>query len=412
MPTKNPWSLPFGHKQIFADRLRQYDLFIYSEDDILITERNVEAFLWATSVLSRDEIAGFLLMELGPDGSKNYPQAHGPFHWDVKSVKSADGHIFASFTNEHSACYLITQDQLQRAIDSGGFLVGPHEGRYDMLCSAATDPYTQCGFTKLTCISRFSDFELHHLPNNYVTKFGTSGSRLEKPIDVLATLNGDRGPSSLFPSETKILGSRFSKDYYEPVRKDVVAAISATSQSVLSLGSGAGETGACLVSQGKRVVAVPMDSVISAGLESRGVEVMKGDLSTVRNALAGQHFDCVLLLGGLHLVQDPVEVLRSFVPMLHTGSQLILTVPNLSKVSVAIGRLRRDKRYVGLGDYDRTGVHVTSAKSVRRWISSAGLRVEKFIQVVPQGSRVAPRTGLEVLDSLFASEFIVAARRS
>src|ERR1700719_3961404 len=60
LPAKDPWSLPFAHKRIFADRLEQYDLFIYSEDDTLITERHIENFVKATRVLKDDEIAGFL----------------------------------------------------------------------------------------------------------------------------------------------------------------------------------------------------------------------------------------------------------------------------------------------------------------------------------------------------------------
>src|SRR6266566_3832956 len=60
LPSKNPYSLPFGHKKILAGRVSDYDLFIYSEDDILITQRNIEAFLRATEVLPENEIAGFL----------------------------------------------------------------------------------------------------------------------------------------------------------------------------------------------------------------------------------------------------------------------------------------------------------------------------------------------------------------
>src|SRR5271167_4526523 len=60
LPNKHPWSLPFGHKRIFADRVNDYDLFVYSEDDMLVTERNIEAFRQATTVLEDDEIAGFL----------------------------------------------------------------------------------------------------------------------------------------------------------------------------------------------------------------------------------------------------------------------------------------------------------------------------------------------------------------
>jgi hypothetical protein len=45
LPTKNPWSLPFAYKALFAERRNRYDLFIYSEDNILITEKNIRAFL-------------------------------------------------------------------------------------------------------------------------------------------------------------------------------------------------------------------------------------------------------------------------------------------------------------------------------------------------------------------------------
>ena len=60
LPTRNPRSLPFGHKALFAERAKDYDLFIYSEDDTLITERNIRAFLDAIGVLPAHEIAGFL----------------------------------------------------------------------------------------------------------------------------------------------------------------------------------------------------------------------------------------------------------------------------------------------------------------------------------------------------------------
>src|SRR4029077_4966869 len=66
LPTKDPWSLPFGHKKVFADRLNRYDLFLYSEDDILITERNIRAFLRLDEVLLDDEIAGFFRFEIDP----------------------------------------------------------------------------------------------------------------------------------------------------------------------------------------------------------------------------------------------------------------------------------------------------------------------------------------------------------
>src|SRR5687768_12101494 len=48
VPQKNPWSMPFSHRRIFAERQDAYDLFLYSEDDMLVTERNIAAFMQAT----------------------------------------------------------------------------------------------------------------------------------------------------------------------------------------------------------------------------------------------------------------------------------------------------------------------------------------------------------------------------
>src|SRR5437016_666058 len=56
LPAKNPWSLPFAHKPLFAEKVNDYDLFAYSEDDMEVTEQNIKAFLRATRELASDEI--------------------------------------------------------------------------------------------------------------------------------------------------------------------------------------------------------------------------------------------------------------------------------------------------------------------------------------------------------------------
>ena len=121
LPNRNPWSLPFGHKKVFADRIDQYDLFVYSEDDILITENNLRAFLEVCSILADHEIAGFIRVEKGSSGDVSYPDVHNHFHWVPNSVKSRSKYTFAAFTNEHAACYVLTQSHLRKALNSGGF---------------------------------------------------------------------------------------------------------------------------------------------------------------------------------------------------------------------------------------------------------------------------------------------------
>jgi SAM-dependent methyltransferase len=296
------------------------------------------------------------------------------------------------------------------AIASGGFLVPPHEGRYDMACSAATDPYTRCGLKKLICISHFDDFLVHHVPNKYVDQYGLAEPGMHRQIEVLLGLGENRvttAPPLTF--ETKLMGSRYSKDYYEPARDDIAALISEESRTVLSIGCGRGSLETRLASNGLRVVAVPIDSVICAGAEALGVQIVEGDLKTVQKKLEGQHFDCLLLSNMLHLMEDPVDLLSSFKEALSENGRVIATVPNLSRLPEIWRRIRRDDHVKGLGNYRNAGVHVTSRRIVRSWFEMAGLSVEGITNVLTPRLQKASLWTLGIADSLLAVELIVVS---
>lgn len=410
---KNPWSLPFPHKQMFAERLNEYDLFIYSENDTPITENNIRSFLEVSEGLAENEIAGFLRYEKGPNGSLNYPEVHGYFHWDPQSVRRRGEQVFAHFTNEHSACYILTRQQLKRALDSGGFLVEPHAGKYDLLCSAATDPYTQCGFEKLTCISRLDDFLVHHLPNKYVgTKFGVNDPELRRQIRSLIKIsqNGHR-PSSLFPTETKLKDGIYAKNYYEPATPEIMSLIPPDARTVLSLGCGWGATEAALAEKGLQVTAVPIDPVIPGEAEAKGVEIVNGDFEAAKAKLSGRTFDCLLLSNVLHLVREPERVLSAFGSLLSAGGVVIFSVPNVRNVWVMKRRICGDEGFRLLGDFEATGTHATSPTVVRGWCQGAGLKDSRILNVLPQRAKFVERIPLASLTSLLATDLVVLAKR-
>src|SRR5437870_6734150 len=165
LPNMDPRSLAFAHKLIFAELLEFCDLFIYTEDDNPVTRRNIDAFLRVTDVLPKNELAGFLRTETDSEGKIYFPEVRNQYHWDTASVCRKGEYTFAFFTDEHAGCYALTKEQLRQAIASGGFLVPFHERKYPPLETAATDPYTQCGFRKMMCISHFDDFLVPHLSN-------------------------------------------------------------------------------------------------------------------------------------------------------------------------------------------------------------------------------------------------------
>jgi SAM-dependent methyltransferase len=412
LPNRNPWSLPFPHKKVFADRLERYDIFVYSEDDMLITEKNLRAFLEVSETLREDEIAGFLRVEKGSNGSVNYPDVHGNFHWDPTSVRVRGEYTLAKFSNEHAACYVLTRSQLRKAIRSGGYLVEPHEWKYDLLCSAATDPYTQCGYTKLIPISNLDNFTVQHLSNKYAGKVGVDGPEMRTQIDTLLRIAvNEFRPMPLLQTETKLWRGVYSKDYYEPLSKEVISMIPPGARSVLSIGCGSGATECWLAKRGLRVVAVPLDPVICSGAAAKGIEMVFGDFRAANAKLNNERFDCVLYLNVLHLAEDPVEVLSLLRDVLSVESSIIIQAPNMLCVPALWSKIRNPLRFWHSGNYDSTGVHFTSPAKVRRWCRSSGLRIDRTVGVLHRRAEIARRLMPAFVNLFMAPTFVTSAQK-
>jgi len=414
LPNGNPWSLPFGHKHIFVERKDAYDLFIYSEDDILITQRNIEAFLRVMSILPPQELAGFFRWEQYPDGRRYYPDAHLFYRWMPDSVKVVGDHTFARFTNDHSGCYALTRGQLEQAVASGGFLVPPHEHQYDLLVTAATDPYTQCGFRRLICLSHLDDFLVQHLPNKYIgSRLGLDASEFCKQLDTLLHprqryyANG-----SLLEPETKVFHCEWSKDYYEPCRGDLIGMFPPSTRTVLSIGCGWGETEAELARKGIEVTAIPLDSVIAACAESRGVEIVYGGLEGAMAQLRGRRFDGVLMSGVLHLLQDPIKALCYASSLLVERGVLVATVPTFRRLPFLWMWLQHPSRYQGWRDFRRSGVHPIGRRQARAWFRDAGFSLERISGTIPQRWKNLAASASGLAEAFFSSEYTFVGRRA
>lgn len=411
LPTKNPWSLPFAHKRLFAERRSDYDLFIYSEDDILISERNLRAWLEVNAALAEDEVAGFLRTEVGPDGDLSYPDANAWYHWEPASVRRRNGVTLAFFTNEHAACYALTRAQLGRALNSGGFDVPPHEGEYDLLCTAATDVYTQCGLKKLIPISRLDDFSVHHMSNRYYGKMGVKADEFVRQTAVLMQVaDGAASPRSLLTTQTRLRRTEYSKIYYEPVRAEITKLIPSSARSVLSIGCGSGATEMRLAEKGLRVAAIPLDHVIAAGAAEAGVEMIDGDFRSARETLANRKFDAILLLNLLHLAPDPVEVLSLFSELLAPGAPMIIQSPNMRNLATAWRRIRRRDKEMPW-DFSRSGAHFACLRRIADWCGRAGVRIEATTNVLHR--RVASYESVipTVARRAFSTEIIAVAKQ-
>jgi SAM-dependent methyltransferase len=379
-PTRDPRSLPFAHKRLFATNLERYDLFIYTEDDIEVTESNIRAFLRASTVLEPSEVAGHIRYEVGADGAVSVPDAHAQYHWRPESVRLRGEFTVAEFTNEHAGMYMLTQAQLRRVIASGGYLRDSGEGRYGMLESAATDPFTRCGLRKVMCISALDEFLIHHLPNNYVGVMGTPLLDFRQQIDALTAIQRGMWPVTTYCEvEPKVLQRNWSKRYDEKPGVELIRVLPLRpGASVLSVGSGAGEIELELRRRRLRITAVPLDSVSGYLLRHRGFEVVMSTHEECGDALRGRTFDCVLIMNLLHLLPDWRRVLRRLGGVVGRNGTLVIAGYNFDYLPHRVKRLCRVGEFGRLRRFEEGGVHTEGVSRVSRELVQLGFGIESL----------------------------------
>ncbi len=408
LPTKDPWSLPFGHKKIFSERIEDYDLFIYSEDDVLVTWKNIETFLHLTKMLPKNDICGFLRYELDLNDKKFYPDFVGPYHWLPKSVKKIEQFTFAEFSNAHSACYVLTREQLRTALSSGGYLVEPHQGRYDLLCSAATDPYIQCGFNKMICISHISDLLVHHLPNKYVGKLGINENDFDKQITFM--LSSDYACNvgqELFITTKNINTIIWDKAYFDGPDKDLISLVSQDAKRILTVGCGNAVTEGILIRNGYKVTSIPLDPIVGALAASKGVAVMEANFDQAFQALYGTSFDCIVFSDVLQHLKDPVDILSKTIRLLADDGELLISIPNFKYIKFLKDHYPIFKKWT----YSKHLLQTVDKKDLTEWFKLTGFTCIFSQYVVESHFFKKLSMPLGIFKVLFASRQIVRGRK-
>lgn len=376
LPADHPWSLPFGHREVFARNVDTYDLFAYSEDDMAVTEANIRAFVRISPELAPDEIAGFLRFEVDKLGAASLPDIHSGYRWKPHSVQHRGAHTVAEFTNDHAAFYLLTQDQLRSMIAFDGFLRAPYEGRYDMLCSAATDIYTNYGKHKVVCISALDDFLIHHRSNRYAGRVGVGLSIVRQQVAAMLDIAAGRLPAcTLLQAESPWPQSAWAKDYYEQPNPHVLALVPSGARTVLSIGCGWGATEELLQARGARVTAIPIDAVFGVIAAARGLDVEIGTFDDCLARLADRQFDCVVLNDLLHLLPDPYPVVQRCARLVRAGGSLVLGGPNFHSLRVRAKRLTNRGGYRRLRSFLEGGIHVVGPHTLAPCLHSSGFDI-------------------------------------
>lgn len=409
-PSPNPWSLPFAHRRLFRERINEYDFFIYSEDDTLLSWSTMQAFINSIQYLHDNEIAGFLRTEESNDGKLFYSSCHSFFRWIPTSVKERGGKLWAKYSNEHSACFMASQQQLRHAIDSGGFTETPHEGRHDMLCSAATDIYTQCGLERLICIDQIADFTLQHLPNKYIGKMGLPEDEMCWQVNALKQIyKGNLLDYELLNPETNLPGCFGSKHYREQPDKTIENILRDRSpKRILVWGSGDGVFEDSLRKYGHTISVFPLDALVGYSCQNRGFEVLSQEV--IKTTEKNSCFDFVILRDFVHLVKDAQSLLIKINNLLVPGGLLIVRVPNFSDIGI-IKRRIIDRRFRIPWTKESIGALSLSPSKLRQMVTRAGFNDLKLLSVVPEKRHSLNAISFGTLANYLSPYFYLTAAR-
>jgi hypothetical protein len=404
VPSKNPWSLPFAHRALFLERLEAYDYFIYSEDDTLLTWPVLEAFIRAETVLEPSELSGFLRTEQGPDGRLYYSTCHSFFRWLPDSVRVRGGEVWARYSNEHSACYAISQKQLRQVIANGGFPTEPHEGRFDMLCSAATDVYTNGGLERLVSVDRLSAFRLPHLPNKYIGRYGLPEEEMEWQLAALREVAAGRLPrGELLDPETYLPGCHGAKLYRELADPVFTGWLAEGGRKILVWGAGDGLFEQGLARLGNTVSVIPLNSIVGECCRHRGLMV-------VSEESAGADADVVLLRDVLQVVDAPEKLIEKARGWLRSGGQLMVRVPNF--YTARLHRLRwKDPRFDMAWDWKSMGARPWTRGGLRGLLHAGGFASSSVQGMVEPHLAVRNRRTLGLFSRWLTDGLYVQATR-
>lgn len=281
-----------------------------------------------------------------------------------------------------------------------------------MLCTAATDPYTNCGFRKVVCISAIDDFLVHHLSNRYIGQLGLSYSAFEGQIGTLMEIgNGKHPASSLFKLQSKLLHEKWSKGHDEKPDAELLDQMPRDAKTVLSIGCGWGNIELAFKQLGCEITALPLNSVVGAAVERRNIEVVYGEWDACLKTLGDRRFDCVFMKDLLHLHAKPGQLVEQCAQLVKAGGTLVLAGPNFSRLPWLAKRLFGIGEFGKLRSFELAGISVCGPATLARHVKNAGLRLAAVGWLNHGPNRGWARGGAMRLGRFTARDWVLQARR-
>lgn len=193
------WDLTRAHRHHFRARQEEFDFFLYTEDDVAVSEDGFHFFLERYQPLWKNNwMFGFFRTELSSSGALQLPDhMRGDRIVDAPVFVADDGHWYVQPKNAYCAFWLVDREQLREFVEepSGRYLGGeegwdtraklafgwqngrvagpvsfwPWQRRRDTWIPRVVHPIDQTGRLDLRAA-------VQHMPNNYAnhSSFGAA----------------------------------------------------------------------------------------------------------------------------------------------------------------------------------------------------------------------------------------------
>jgi hypothetical protein len=186
----HPYLLTWSHREVFRQCLegdRHFSHYLYSEDDILITEANIDYWLRGMKRLeSRHCIPGFLRYELDPHGVAYCADIiETTTLRATPKIRFDDGYTMVSFSRPYQGMYLLDRQQMAELLYTQAG--SPDYGIWDIREKAAQGltfwKVREGAHSRLLVgvnPSQLIDPQalIHHLPNTYVNDAGSPNGKI------------------------------------------------------------------------------------------------------------------------------------------------------------------------------------------------------------------------------------------
>ena len=201
--------------------------------------------------------------------------------------------------------------------------------------------------------------------------------------------------------------------YYDRVRREITPLLPPSAERILDIGAGSGATLRWLktIYPKSQTTGVEINPELHQMLETNADNTIIGDVDTCWPKL--QTYDLVLLLDVLEHLTNPEGTLKKLAARLNAGGSIIVSVPNISHLSVSVPLLlRRRFSYTDAGILDRTHLRFFVEETAVDLLNSSNLQVMKGVVSGFAGpkSNFVDRISFGLLRHHLAKQYIMLGR--